>query len=435
MIMTAVIYRRRNCFCYRMLSATDTDTDDQSVIFLVVRQPRYGMIQLKGQPATKFTQKEVTVGQVSYLHTSGEIGDRVMLDKISFIITDKNYLVPSDQIQYDLNVSITPINNKRPVVQVARQILVAEGEMYTLSEQTLNVVDPDTENVSLKLMITEQPQWGIINKGNNKVEPDDDISPNLVNSFTFGDILNRSVTYHQRNHRGTEPVQDRFTFFATDGELDSSAVTMLITIVPANDEPPDLMLKNFTINEGGEYIINQSMIDVIDLDIPEDKITFLISQQPANGKIFKIHHNRKWNTKSEVESFTLGELSNGLQLTYKHNGSETQSDTFALTVTDGKHEIKGVCTVTIRLYNDEKPEIVRNNGLEIGYGESAIISSIALEARDGDDLQNSIFYIILKGPDKGFLQYCSDPFSQNLLHNCSDLRVRCHHLNVVMLLN
>ena len=94
------------------------DTDDESLVFLIVKQPRYGVLQLKGQPATKVTQEEVKDGLVSYLHTSGETGTSSQKDSVSFIVSDQNYLASSDLPVYDLNITITPVNNQKPVIQV-----------------------------------------------------------------------------------------------------------------------------------------------------------------------------------------------------------------------------------------------------------------------------------------------------------------------------
>ena len=45
-------------------------------------------------------------------------------------------------------------------------------------------------------------------------------------------------------------MRDELTLYATDGKLESLSAKITVTIVPSNDEAPDLMLKDFTVTEG-----------------------------------------------------------------------------------------------------------------------------------------------------------------------------------------
>lgn len=411
------------CFFRRILSATDEDTDDEALIFLIVKQPRYGVLQLKGQPATKITQEEVKAGLVSYIHTSGEIGTSPQRDSVSFIVSDQNFLASSDLPVYDLNITITPVNNQKPVIQLGNPILVAEGESFRFSEDVLSVTDADSKTKTVVFMITKQPQWGFIE--NIKPSPGSEKSNagKRVNSFNFGDILDGSVNYVQANHRGVEPVTDEFELYATDGKLSSLSKAITVTIVPANDETPDLMLKDIAIAEGGDMIIDQSMLDALDLDMPKDQLRFSVSQTPTHGKIVSLIRTKVGETETEVTDFSLDELHSGMRLRYRHDGSENLFDKFAVTVSDGKHDIKRVCNVSIKLTNDEKPEMVKNAGLQLDYGDSALISSIVLQARDGDNEDYELWYEITELPRKGLLQFCPDPFSRTLSLDCFDLQV------------
>lgn len=407
----------------RILSATDEDTDDESLIFLIIKQPRYGVLQLRGQPATKVTQEEVKDGSVSYLHTSGEIGTTAQRDSVSFIVSDHSYLASSDLPVYDLNITITPVNNQQPVISLGSPILVAEGESFRFTKDVLSVSDPDSKTKTVRFLITKQPQWGYVE--NTKPGPGSEKSNagKRANSFTFGDILDGSVNYVQAVHRGVEPVSDQMELYATDGKLESLAVSITVTVVPANDEAPDLMLKDLMVSEGADAVIDQSVLDAIDLDMPKDTLTFTVSQLPVHGKIVMMLHTKKGQVESEVRDFSLEELHSGLTLKYKHDGSENPDDKFAVTVSDGKHEIKRVCNITVKLANDEKPEIVLNVGLVLDYGHSALVSSVVLEARDGDSDNAHLYFVIKQRPTKGLLQFCPDPFSRTLDLHCRDITV------------
>lgn len=378
---------------------------------------------MKGQPATKFTQKNVKAGDVSFLHTSGEIGTSTLKDFATVIISDQNFLASADMPVYDLNITITPINNQKPLIVFGNPVFVAEGESFRFNEDVLKVSDPDSKTKEIKFVITKQPQWGYIE--NTKPSPGSE-KKNVgirINYFKYGDLLDGSINYIQANHRGVEPVKDEFEFYATDGKLNSDLKTIKITIVPANDEAPDLMLNNFSIVEGEQQVLGLSLLDALDMDIPKDQIKFHISQPPEYGSIVMTMYTRRGLVESAVDMFTLDELHGGMKLMYKHSGAEMFSDKFAVTVSDGKHEIKKVCNVSVKLHNDEIPKVVKNSGIELDYGDYALVSSIVLLARDDDNDESEITFIIVEVPKKGFLQFCPDPFSLSLDTDCEDLEL------------
>ena len=69
--------------------------------------------------------------------------------------------------------------------------------------------------------------------------------------------------------------------------------------------------------------------------------------------------------------------------------------------------------------------MIKNAGLELDYGESALVSSVVLQARDGDNSDTELCYVVLQLPVKGLLQFCPDPFSPTLDFDCQDIRVSC----------
>ncbi|ESO92424.1 hypothetical protein LOTGIDRAFT_233175 [Lottia gigantea] len=406
-----------------ILAATDDDTDDESLVFLIVRQPRYGVLQLQGQPVTKFTQRDLKDEIVSFLHTSGEIGLKSLHDFATFIVSDQNYLASVELPVYDLNITITPVNNQSPKTILGAPILVTEGETYNVGKNILTVTDPDSKTKEIEFKITKQPQWGYLE--NVKPSPGSEKSNAglRINSFTYSDILDGSINYVQSNHRGVEPVHDQCELYATDGKLNSKPEIVSIGIVPTNDEAPDLMLKDFTIDEGGAMIMDQSMMDAIDLDMPKDTLTLSLSQQPNHGTVVMMIETRKGHVETEVQDFSLDELRSGLQLKYTHDGSESLHDKFVITVSDGKHEIKHVCNVSVTARNDEKPEVIKNAGLQLDYGDSALISSVVLQATDDDNGDAFLYYIVVELPNKGLLQFCPNPFSKSLDNDCQDIEL------------
>jgi hypothetical protein len=79
--------------------------------------------------------------------------------------------------------------------------------------------------------------------------------------------------------------------------------------------------------------------------------------------------------------------------------------------------------ITINPLNDERPEITKNAGLQLEYGEYAMISSVVLQSTDPDNSANEVYYILTSTPTKGSLQFCSDPYIPTRISECKDLLV------------
>lgn len=323
---------------------------------------------------------------------------------------------------YDLNITITPVNNQKPVIVLGNPVFVAEGESFRFTDSVLKVTDLDSKTKEIQFMITKQPQWGYIE--NTKPSPGSEKHNTgiRINFFSYADILDGSINYVQANHKGVEPIRDELEIYATDGKLNSDGRTIRITVVPANDEAPDLMLNDFSVTEGGNLVIGPSVLDAIDMDVPKDQLKIVISQPPVHGKVVMLSNSRR-GVESEFQTVTVDEIHSGVQLMYKHDGSEVFSDRFAVTVSDGKHEIKKVCNISVNLHNDERPELLKNAGLQLDYGNYAVISSVTLQAQDEDNDDHELFFIIVEVPEKGFLQYCPDLQAPALDMQCEDLEL------------
>ena len=382
---------------------------------------RYGILQLNEEPATKFTQHDVSRGLVKYIHTSGEIGPKNIKDSVTFIVSDQNFMATADLPMYILNITITPVDNQKPTIITGGQIEIEEGHKFVFTPDIITVKDPDTEPEKIKFVITKQPRWGYLENIKPDLGSEKSNVGHPVTTFRLQDVIDKSINYMQATHKGVEPTEDTFAFYATDGNLNSPENTAVIRIKPINDEEPDVMLNDIYVEEGGSKIIDQSTVDAVDMDLPKEHITLSISQPPEHGDIVLMLHTKNGDVEASVNDFTAEELHNGMKLKYRHDNSEHFTDRFALTVSDGKHEVKKVCNVTIKPINDVRPEIIRNTGVILEYGDHAVLSSIVLEAADGDNNANEIYYIVVVIPKKGVLQYCSDPHSPTFSLDCREI--------------
>ncbi|XP_038026308.2 FRAS1-related extracellular matrix protein 1 isoform X8 [Anas platyrhynchos] len=117
----------------KYIYATDADSDDMRLMFMLVRQPYHGVVRKAGIAVERFSQADVISGLVTYKHTGGEIGLTPSFEILTFIISDGEAgpdvkdccydrpLPPPVPLHdpfpvYDLNITILPVDNQPPSI-------------------------------------------------------------------------------------------------------------------------------------------------------------------------------------------------------------------------------------------------------------------------------------------------------------------------------
>ncbi|XP_078656896.1 FRAS1-related extracellular matrix protein 1-like [Branchiostoma floridae x Branchiostoma belcheri] len=388
-----------------VLSATDTDTDDSQLTFIVVQPPRRGMLYRDGVVVTQFRQKDIHAGAVSYAHTQAEVGMMAAHDSFTLVVSDDPF--PRNALPvHDVNITITPVDNQPPELILDSPVIVDEGLSTPILDNMLTAYDVDTDEGNLGFIVTQQPTWGYVEntapmpgheKGNVGIP---------ISSFQLKNIKDGHIRYVQSVHVGTEPTQDQLAVCVTDGRHHSSNVTIPISIQPMNDEVPNLIARDIEIKEGDTMELDLSMLDVTDLDLPPDNIVFSVTKPPQHGQLFDSRNRRHSN---DLQGVTLREMKTRMRLVYSHDSSETNEDDFSVAISDGKHVVKKTVKVNIRSVNDEIPEVIRNTGLIIGPLESKILSSVVLQSKDKDNSAKDLVYVPLTLPRRGVLQLRREP--------------------------
>ncbi|ROL41249.1 FRAS1-related extracellular matrix protein 1 [Anabarilius grahami] len=410
------------------ICATDPDSDDSTLMYMIARQPYHGVVQRNGIVVDRFIQADITAGLISYRHTGQEIGLQPRHDVVTFVISDgESGLLPSccsdkatlfsaqtPGVQnslpvYDLNITVYPVNNQPPSIAVGEVFKVNEGGSASITVTHLRVEDQDSTPEDLKLILVAPPQFGYI----ENILP----SPGFEKSnmgisiacFTYRDVLNGHINYVQSRHQRMEPTTDQLMLHVSDGKQQSSSVPFYIIINPTNDEIPDFLARNITVREGDMKELDPSIISAVDLDVPRDRLMFSIVQQPQHGSIMSVPHGNdvthyKRGSEIPVEHFTMDDLRSGMTLMYMHDDSESEQDGFIVQLSDGKHQLQKHVQVKVLPVNDEEPQIIRNTGIEIEAGESRLISSAVLSAHDKDTSSSNIIYVFESIPSHGVIQ-------------------------------
>jgi len=274
------------------LSASDPDNNLHEVKFQIVNLPVHGALFHESTPFTKrqvFTLADIQSDSIRYQHDDSE----TQSDTFTFNITDGTYTSTTHTFFF----VIMPVNDP-PVADNFDNESTNEDSMLE-GQLTYD----DSENYTCTFHLINPPSKG---------------------SVVIDQISGR-YTYTPDNNVNE---YDSFTYQVKDEELLSNAATVSIHITPVND-PPQIMNKGITLLEGGSVAITADYLAASDVDNQNHEIIFQIEQLPFNGRLFIDEAPFTGD-----QRFTMDDiLSNYIR--YKHDDSETKSDSFLFNVTDG----------------------------------------------------------------------------------------------------
>uniref|UniRef100_A0A665UUX0 Fras1 related extracellular matrix 1a n=1 Tax=Echeneis naucrates TaxID=173247 RepID=A0A665UUX0_ECHNA len=416
--------------------ASDADTDNSSLSVLIARQPYHGVVLRNGVVVDRFIQADISAGIISYRHTGLEIGLTPRYDTITFVISDgetENALPccirgnsartsTTDQSRdslpvYDLQITVFPVDSEPPSLTTGDIFVVSEGGTASITASHLKASDVDTMLDQLVVSLISPPQFGYV----ENILPSPGFEKSnmgiSIASFSYKDIIDGHVNYVQSRHERMEPIADQLMLCVSDGKHTSAQVAFYIIINPTNDEIPEFMARNFTVQEGEMKQLDSSFLNAVDLDVPRNVLLFSIVKPPQHGNIIN-HNSEKLVNKRRnaeyfnacIQSFIKSEKHlyhywlAGMNLMYMHDDSENMEDSFTIKLTDGRHELHKQVVVKVLPVNDEEPHSIRNNGLEMEPGDTRLISSMALLAQDNDTPSSEVRYIFESIPSQGLLQ-------------------------------
>ncbi|XP_052422928.1 FRAS1-related extracellular matrix protein 2a isoform X2 [Carassius gibelio] len=392
----------------KVLKATDLDSDDESLTFIIRYGPGQGFLHRKSAGDVKkrsagslenitvsmnFTQNEVNKGLILYTH-NGQEGIR---DLIKFDVTDGiNPLI--DRYFY---ITVGSIDMVFPDV-ISKGVSLKEGGKVTLTTNLLSTSDLNSPDENLVFTITRAPVRGHLENTDSPGMP--------IVSFTQLQLAGSKIYYI---HTADDEVKmDSFEFEVTDG-YNPVFRTFRVSIVDVDNKKPVLTIHDLQVTEGQTKLITPFELTVEDQDTPEHLLKFTVTQLPIHGKLL-------FNNSRQVTSFTKQDL-NENTISYKHDGTESDKDSFSFTVTDGTHsdffvfpdtifetQRPQTMKITIVSVDNGVPQIVVNKGAptlkvlsagHLGYQ----ITSTVLKAVDRDSSPEALVFHITTQPEHGYL--------------------------------
>jgi hypothetical protein len=424
------------------LQATDPDTDDRKLFFMVNAFPRRGELLVNGSVVNNFTQSDVINNLVVYRHDVEEIGVKEAYDFFNLTlsddpqgyITEESHKIGKIMCKYSIilnfkysskckffafwylnlriyssffifnllvftfHVRISPVDDKEPVITIDDDLEVWEGEKTILTTSNLMVTDDDTIPDDVTCHIDASPMQGFL----ENIAPSKGMEQSQVGIpimyFTVRDLMSRKINYVQNNHIRNEPKRDLFALSCSDGLRNSQRHMMIIIIHGRNDEIPELFLTNFQVEEGEKMTIDSVLLNVNDRDIPKDNLTIKLIKPPKHGIIAYSEFLLQ-----PITTFPFAKIKENV-IIYSHDGTESTEDVLQFAAIDGVHEVRKDVIVNILPMNDEIPRLVTNTGLDLTkIGETRMISSSALRAEDVDSPNENLTYVVRSIPSLGQL--------------------------------
>ena len=143
-------------------------------------------------------------------------------------------------------------------------------------------------------------------------------------------MLMESIRYNNSS-QNPDTTNRSIVFTAVDNDDNTGGnVTATISITAVNDVPTTGTNTGKTVSEGNANdIIAQVNLEVTDTDTAAASITYTLTEVPAHGTLKKSGVPLAQNG-----TFTQDDINNNI-ITYTHDGSETTSDSFKFTASDG----------------------------------------------------------------------------------------------------
>ncbi|MCP9785970.1 cadherin-like domain-containing protein, partial [Cyanobium sp. N5-Cardenillas] len=428
------------------LAISDSDSNPAEQVYRLTAAPAGGSLRLNGVVLNNldvFTQDDINNGRLTFVHDGGEVFDA----GFGFTISDGRAVVGNGAGDFRFAIRVTPINDAPSASVSGSTALLVEGGSFTFNSPSpgpllgpaerrdIRIADvdgsgqqvfagapvnpnpgadplwdpgsfslPDSAD-QLRLRIDTLPSDGVLEfdvTGAGAWTVIGDGSGGSLNRTTLrisqSQLSAGRLRYRHNGNDGPGELADSFVFTPFD-RLDApgAPVTVPLTIAPLNDPPVASQNAPLSLVEGSRAVIkgsngsagNEPSLVYSDSDNSPLQRQFRITSLPSNGRLFL--NGRALGLDSV---FTQADLDNNL-ITYLHDGTETSSDAFSFTVSDGggdnpisgaTNNVPGTYAIAITLAND-LPTLSAPVALDVfGSGTTPVAVATAglLQASDRD---------------------------------------------------
>ncbi len=134
--------------------------------------------------------------------------------------------------------------------------------------------------------------------------------------------------------------------------------------------PPSLALTPAEVDEGAELPLDLSLVDVLDIDTPDEDLTLELVAVPTYGDL--LHDGAPLQL---YDTIPFTDVADGL-LSYAHQGDESTSDTFELEACDADLQCSAVAIMDLTIHPVNDPPTPVPDLLEVLEGASASLDPL-----------------------------------------------------------
>jgi hypothetical protein len=359
------------------LSATDTDSLDANLIFTVSNVSN-GTLSINGSAWVSggndsFIQQDIVNGTIIYSHD----GSNTSSDSFSFSVSDGTNVLSGQT----MNISVTAVDDDTATI-ANNSLNVTEGTTNkAITTSDLSATDTDSLDANLIFTVSN------VNNGTLSINGSAWISGGNDN-FTQQDIINGTIVY---NHDGSNTTSDSFSFSVSDGTNTLSGQTMNISVTAVDDDTATIANNSLNVTEGTtNRAITTSDLSATDTDSPDANLIFTVSN--VNNGTLGINGSA-W-VDGGNDSFTQQDIINGAVI-YNHDGSNTTSDSFSFSVSDGTNVLSGqTMNISIAAVDDDSATVANSSLNVTEESINTVLTTSDLSATDTDSLDANLIFTV-----------------------------------------
>ncbi|KAF3836796.1 hypothetical protein F7725_004260 [Dissostichus mawsoni] len=378
------------------LQASDMDSSDDYILFNITRPPQAGEVMkmpptgLTGYPVSHFLQKDLSQSMVYYRHLGNEVFD--------------------DSFEVVVMVHIEPVPDQPPkeVPGSSRCLVIKETEVVHITRQQLHFVDQESPDSELTFTVTtppfftgphSSPDAGRLFLVDSIPKFSKDSNAPVLRLFTQHAVNFMKVAYMPPvMDIGPYPQYVQFVLSVTNhlGKT-VTGICFNITVVPVDNQPPQVITNPLTVDEGGGGWIGPEHLRLSDVDSLEEALQVVLQRDPQHGALQLGGLPLKPGS-----AFTVQHVKS-LKVRYKHDSSETLEDNIEFTATDGTNSVSVVLQVKVMPINDEVPVLVAGLKpvLSCAEGQEVVITAEYIYAADADSDNSGLAFLIARQPYHG----------------------------------
>ena len=253
-------------------------------------------------------------------------------------------------LTYDETFTINLTNVNEAPSGTNATVTITEDTAHILTAANFGFSDVDAGDALSAVRIDTLPTAGTLTLSGTAVTAGQVITPA---DLAAGQLVFTPAA----NANGTGYARVTFSVRDSTNLYDPTPNTLTVNVTAVNDRPVITANSGSSVAEGGTDTITSAELAAVDVDNSAAQLRFSVGTGPAHGRL-------ELTTRPGVAlaTFTQADLAAN-RLVYRHDGSETLSDRFTFTVSDGAGGSVGTTTMTLTITPvNDAPTIISNGG-------------------------------------------------------------------------